>query len=415
MNRNLWGRRALAMLVCMGAAAGAVAADKVKVGMLTTLSGPGAALGNEIRDGFQSGAATYGRQARRSAGRGGGGRRPAKADAGRQAVERLLKRDKVDVMTGIVFSNVLLPVMPAILQSGTIYLSTNTGPENYAGAGCNPNFFAVAWQNEDIPAAMGKYAADQGYKRVALIAPDYPGGRESLNGFKRLYKGGLSEEIYTQLGQLDYGVEIISPARQQAGRGVLFLPGGMGVNFIKQFNGAGLGQEIALLAPGFGRRGHHRRRGRADQGLAQHRAMGGGPDNPANRKFVEDFKKTYKRMPTLYASQVTTPPCCWTARCARPAASWTRTRCVRRCAAPISSRCAAISSSTATSIPSRTTTCGSSRQARRQAGEQASGHGADAVPGPVRRILSNGVDSPKRCALPQGAQRIGGAYSARPG
>ena len=131
-----------------------------------------------------------------------------KADAGRQAVERLLKRDKVDVMTGIVFSNVLLPVMPAILQSGTIYLSTNTGPENYAGAGCNPNFFAVAWQNEDIPAAMGKYAADQGYKRVALIAPDYPGGRESLNGFKRLYKGGLSEEIYTQLGQLDYGVEI---------------------------------------------------------------------------------------------------------------------------------------------------------------------------------------------------------------
>ena len=67
-----------------------------------------------------------------------------------------LKRDKVDVMTGIVFSNVLLPVMPAILQSGTIYLSTNTGPENYAGAGCNPNFFAVAWQNEDIPAAMGK-------------------------------------------------------------------------------------------------------------------------------------------------------------------------------------------------------------------------------------------------------------------
>ena len=115
-------------------------------------------------------------------------------------------------MTGIVFSNVLLPVMPAILQSGTIYLSTNTGPENYAGAGCNPNFFAVAWQNEDIPAAMGKYAADQGYKRVALIAPDYPGGRESLNGFKRLYKGGLSEEIYTQLGQLDYGVEITACA-----------------------------------------------------------------------------------------------------------------------------------------------------------------------------------------------------------
>lgn len=136
MNGKRWGRRALATLVsvaCMTAAAGASAADKIKVGLLTTLSGPGAALGNEIRDGFNL-------ALQHTGGKLGG--LPAevvvaddqqKADAGRQAVERLLKRDKVDVMTGIVFSNVLLPVMPAILQSGTIYLSTNTGPENYAG------------------------------------------------------------------------------------------------------------------------------------------------------------------------------------------------------------------------------------------------------------------------------------------
>ena len=297
MNRNLWGRRALAMLVCMGAAAGAVAADKVKVGMLTTLSGPGAALGNEIRDGFNL-------ALQHTGGKLGG--LPAevvvaddqqKADAGRQAVERLLKRDKVDVMTGIVFSNVLLPVMPAILQSGTIYLSTNTGPENYAGAGCNPNFFAVAWQNEDIPAAMGKYAADQGYKRVALIAPDYPGGRESL-------KGGLSEEIYTQLGQLDYGVEITRLRASKPDAVFFFLPGGMGVNFIKQFNGAGLGQEIALLAPGFsGDEDTIAAVGEPIKGLRNTAQWAADLDNPANRKFVEDFKKTYKRMPTLYASQ----------------------------------------------------------------------------------------------------------------
>ena len=197
-------------------------------------------------------------------------------------------------MTGIVFSNVLLPVMPAILQSGTIYLSTNTGPENYAGAGCNPNFFAVAWQNEDIPAAMGKYAADQGYKRVALIAPDYPGGRESLNGFKRLYKGGLSEEIYTQLGQLDYGVEITRLRASKPDAVFFFLPGGMGVNFIKQFNGAGLGQEIALLAPGFRATRTPSPPWASRSGPAQHRAMGGGPGQSrqpqVRRGFQEDLQ-----------------------------------------------------------------------------------------------------------------------------
>ena len=225
-------------------------------------------------------------------------------------------------MTGIVFSNVLLPVMPAILQSGTIYLSTNTGPENYAGAGCNPNFFAVAWQNEDIPAAMGKYAADQGYKRVALIAPDYPGGRESLNGFKRLYKGGLSEEIYTQLGQLDYGVEITRLRASKPDAVFFFLPGGMGVNFIKQFNGAGLGQEIALLAPGF-------------SGDEDTIAAVGEPiracTTPRNGRRTWTIPPTasssrISRRPTSACRRctprrVTTPPCCWTARCARPAAA----------------------------------------------------------------------------------------------
>lgn len=304
MNRNLWRRRALAALACMAAVAHASAADQIKIGLLTTLSGPGAALGNEIRDGFNL-------ALQHTGGKLGGLQAEVvvaddqqKADTGRQAVERLLKRDRVDVMTGIVFSNVLLPVMPAILQSGTIYLSTNTGPENYAGAGCNPNFFAVAWQNEDIPAAMGKYAADQGYKRVALIAPDYPGGRESLNGFKRLYKGGLSEEIYTQLGQLDYGVEITRLRASKPDAVFFFLPGGMGVNFIKQFNGAGLGKEIALLAPGFsGDEDTIAAVGAPIEGLRNTAQWAAELDNPANRKFVEDFTKTYKRSPTLYASQ----------------------------------------------------------------------------------------------------------------
>ncbi|WP_459616836.1 ABC transporter substrate-binding protein [Bordetella sp. 2513F-2] len=296
--------RAAIAALCMGAAGAAGAADGIKVGLLTTLSGPGAALGNEIRDGFNLAVANAG-------GKLGG--LPAevivaddqqKADAGRQAVERLLRRDRVDIMTGMVFSNVLLPVMPAILKSDTIYLSTNTGPENFAGKGCHPNFFAVAWQNEDIPAAMGKYAADQGYKRVALIAPDYPGGRESLNGFKRLYKGGVAEEIYTQLGQLDYAVEISQLRASKPDAVFFFLPGGMGVNFIKQFNGAGLSEQIALLAPGFSAdEDTIGAVGDAIAGLFNASQWAADLDNAANRRFVADFQQRYGRVPTMYAAQ----------------------------------------------------------------------------------------------------------------
>src|SRR5947207_1808868 len=102
----------------------------------------------------------------------------------------------------------MVAAMPAILNSGTIYLSTNTGPEDYAGEKCNPNFFAVAWQNEDIPGAMGEVMNQRGLKNVYLIAPNYPGGRETLAGFKRFYKGKIADEVYTKLGQLDYAAEI---------------------------------------------------------------------------------------------------------------------------------------------------------------------------------------------------------------
>lgn len=139
---------------------------------------------------------------------------------------------------------------------------------------------------------------------MALIAPDYPGGRESLNGFKRLYKGGLSEEIYTQLGQLDYGVEITRLRASKPDAVFFFLPGGMGVNFIKQFNGAGLGKEIVLLAPGFsGDEDTIAAVGAPIEGLHNSSQWAADLDNPANRKFVEDFRKTYNRIPTLYASQ----------------------------------------------------------------------------------------------------------------
>src|SRR5262249_30598910 len=161
------------------------AADKVKVGFLSTLSGPGGALGVDMRDAFLLAVKLNG-------GKLGGlpaevrvGDDQPKPDGARRAVEHFTKRYHVELTLGMLFSNLLLPVMPAILESSTIYLSTNTGPEDYAGDKCNPNFFAVAWQNEDIPGAMGEVMNQRGLKNVYLIAPNYPRGRETLHGVHR--------------------------------------------------------------------------------------------------------------------------------------------------------------------------------------------------------------------------------------
>lgn len=280
------------------------AADKIKVGFLSTLSGPGGALGVEIRDGFQL--ALKHRNDKL-------GGLPVELivvddqqnpDVGRQAAERLLKRDRVDVMTGMVFSNVLLPIMPSILNNDTVYLSTNTGPADYAGEKCNKNFFAVAWQNEDIPAAVGQYVSEKGHKSVFLIAPNYPGGRESVGGFKRLYKGKIAEEVYVKMGQLDYSSELAQLRASGADAAFFFLPGGMGISFIKQLVASGLSTNVTLYAPGFsGDQDTIKAVGEPMLGMFNSSQWAADLPGDANQKFVADFEKEYGRIPTLYASQ----------------------------------------------------------------------------------------------------------------
>ncbi len=282
----------------------AYGADSIKVGFLSTLSGPGGVVGIEIRDGFELAMKHL---------NGKLGDLPAtviveddkqKADVGRQAVDRMLKRDHVDVMTGMVFSNVLLPVMPSILANDTIYISTNTGPAEYAGSKCNKNFFVVSWQNEDTAAAMGKYVSEQKHKGVFLIAPNYPGGRETIEGFKHLYKGKIADEVYVKLQQLDFSAEIAQARASKADAVFFFLPGGMGISFIKQMADAGLTKTMTMYTPGFS----------ADQdtikavgepmiGMYNTAQWSPDMDNPVNKRFMEDFQKTYHRIPTMYAVQ----------------------------------------------------------------------------------------------------------------
>jgi branched-chain amino acid transport system substrate-binding protein len=275
---------AAALLLAAAFAPGADAADSVKVGLLTTLSGPGAGLGIDIRDGFAL-------AVKHSGGKLGG--LPAEVivaddqqnpDMARQTAERMVKHDKVDFMTGIVFSNLMLAAGPPVLQSNTFYISANAGPSQYAGEQCSPYFFSASYQNDNMHEAVGKTVQDKGFKRVALLAPNYPAGKDALTGFKRYFKGEVVLETYTPLSQLDYGAEL---SKMRAAK-----------------LGAGLSRDMVLFGPGFS----------ADEdvikavgapmlGMFNSSQWAHDLDNAANRKFVADFQKDYNRLPTLYAAQ----------------------------------------------------------------------------------------------------------------
>jgi branched-chain amino acid transport system substrate-binding protein len=304
LSRHVAVVAAIAALGLSLATVPASAADKVKIGFVSTLSGPSSALGVDIRDGFLLAIKLNG-------GKLGG--LPAevlvsddqfKPDVAKQLFEKNIKRDKVDFMTGVVFSNIMLAALPEALDNKTIYISPNAAPSSMAGKDCNPLFFAVSWPNDAYHEAAGQYANTRDLKSVYLVAPNYQAGKDSLAGFKRTFKGQIVGENYTKLGQLDYAAELaeIRAAKPQAV--YIFLPGGMGINFIKQYVGAGLGKDTALLLPGFS----------ADQDVINPvgASMAGlfntahwSPDftNAANQKFVAEFEKEYKRVPTLYASQ----------------------------------------------------------------------------------------------------------------
>ncbi len=283
---------------------GAQAADRVKVGFVSTLSGPSAALGVDIRDGFQLAIKLNG-------GKLGGlpaeviiGDDQFKPEIGRQLAEKNIRLDKVNFLTGYVFSNIMLASIPVAFENKTIYVSPNAAPSPLAGKQCHPLFFAAAWPNDSYHEAAGQHATNKGYKNVYLIAPNYQAGKDSLAGFKRFFKGNVAAEVYTKLGQLDYSVELAQVRASKADAVYIFLPGGMGINFIKQFVAAGLSRDMQLITPGFSSdQDVIRPVGEALLGTFDTAHWALDLDNAANRKFVAAFEKEYGRLPSLFASQ----------------------------------------------------------------------------------------------------------------
>ena len=220
-----------------------------------------------------------------------------------------MKRDGVKIMTGIIFSNVAIAVVPKVVQSDVIYISANAGPSLLAGKGCHKNYFNVAYQNDNLDEVVGQYVTENGFKSVYLLAPNYPAGKDHLAGFKRYYKGNIAGEVYTKLGQSDYAAEIAALRAAKPDAVFFFLPGGMGINFLKQYSQAGLSKTIPVFGPAFSFDERLLKAvGPAAMGVKNGSQWTHDLDNPANKQFVEAFRKAYGRTPTLYAARDTMPP-----------------------------------------------------------------------------------------------------------
>lgn len=278
-------------------------AQSVKIGFMGTLSGPAGALGQDQYDAFMLGIEHLG-------GKLGGATVQVvkeddqlKADLGVQLAQKLMERDKVDIITGVTFSNVMMAIHKPITDANVLLVGSNAGPSPLTGKGCHKNFFSTSWNNDSLHESMGQHATDTGYKKVYLLAPNYQAGKDALSGFKRMYKGSVIDEVYTTVNQPDYSAEIAQLQAAKPDAIYVFYPGGMGVNFVKQYQQAGLLGKLPMLStstvdgttlPAL-----------KDIALG---AVTGSPyspdiDNPQNKKFVDDFKKKFNRVPSLYAAQ----------------------------------------------------------------------------------------------------------------
>ncbi|EAR52094.1 Extracellular ligand-binding receptor [Oceanicola granulosus HTCC2516] len=282
-----------ALALCAGAAAA-----EIKVGMITTLSGGGAGLGIDVRDGFMLAMEQSGRDDIEVVIEDD----QRKPDIAVQLADEMIQSERVDVLTGIIWSNLAMAVIPSAVNQGVIYLSPNAGPSALAGAGCHENYFNVAWQNDNLHEAAGAYANSAGYTNSFVLAPNYPAGQDALSGYKRFFEGELAGELYTQLGQTDYAAEIAQIRASGADSVFFFLPGGMGISFLKQYADSGV--DIPVIGPAFSfDQGILQAVGDAALGVVNTSQWSKDLDNPANNAFVESFQAEYGRLPSLYASQ----------------------------------------------------------------------------------------------------------------
>jgi branched-chain amino acid transport system substrate-binding protein len=302
MFSRLVGAAAWIVLAAANATAQDKVTDKVKIGLITTLSGPASAVGQQQRNGFQLALKQLGGKL--------GGRNVEllvqddefKPDVAVSKVQTFVARDKVDFVVGPVFSDVLAAIVQPVTKGGVFLISPTAGTSNFAGNNCNPNLFNVAYQADQNHQVMGKYAQDSGLKKVVLMASDGSIGKDSIAAFKRYYKGQIADEIYAPVNQVDFTAEVSKIAAARPDAIFVFLPGTTGVNFVKQFRQAGL-DKIKFLSAFTVDEGALPTAQDAALGLFGGRNWAPNLDNPQNKAFVAAYEREYGAVPTTFAFQ----------------------------------------------------------------------------------------------------------------
>lgn len=276
---------------------------QLKIGFMAELSGPQGALGQDQYDALML-------LIEQNGGKLGGvpvqvikEDSQLKPEVAVQIVDKLIEKERVPIITGVTFSNVMMAVHKRVTDKEVFLIGSNAGPSPIAGAQCSPYFFSTSWQNDQQAEVVGKYATDKGIGKVVTIAPNYQAGKDFVAGFKRNYKGQTVGELWPAVNAQDFSSEIAQIMAAQPQAVYAFLPGGLGINFIKQWSQAGLRGKIPLLTssttdgiglPAMG-----------DAALGVIAGTFWGPDfpNAANQKFVKDFEAKTKRIPSQYAAQ----------------------------------------------------------------------------------------------------------------
>ena len=292
-----------AALVALGVAP-AWAQQPVKIGFISTFSGPTAVIGNDMRNSFELALDHLGRKM---------GGKPVeviyeddqqKPEVGVQKSQKLVESDKVDFVVGYIWSNVLLASLKPVVDSQTFLISANAGPSQIAGEQCSPYFFSTSWQNDQTPQAMGTYMTQKGVKTAFLIGPNYAAGKDMLTGVRTTFKGQIiGEELTKWPDQLDFSTELSKVRAAKPEAVFVFYPGAAGVQFLTQYAQSGLKGQIplytaftvdAITLPL-----------QKDLALGVPGAQQWVNDlpNDANKKFVADFRSKHKNYPSFYGAQ----------------------------------------------------------------------------------------------------------------
>jgi branched-chain amino acid transport system substrate-binding protein len=294
----------LASAFAAGLSVPASAQNSVKVGFVGTFSGPAAVIGTDMRDAFELALDHLGRKMNGLPVEVTYEDDQQKPEIGKHKTDKLIQSDKVNFLTGYIWSNVLLASLKPAVESDTFIISANAGPSQIAGEQCSPWFFSTSWQGDQIPQAVGEYLNQKNVKSAFLMAPNYAAGKDVMAGFKSTFKGAIAGETYTRWpDQLDFSTEL-SAARQAKPDAIFaFYPGGAGIQYFTQYVQYGLSKQIPLYTAFVVDAVSLPRLKDLALGAMSVQQWVVDLPNDANKRFVADFKKKYGRLPAFYAAQ----------------------------------------------------------------------------------------------------------------